>query len=78
LFSVQSAPSSFFQPPSAYITAGQSIEIPLGCRELHHEIELGAVISKVREANHANLQKPETLGSANESFLDTNREINFL
>ena len=34
------------QPPSAYITAGQKIEIPLGCNDLHHEIELGVVISK--------------------------------
>ena len=34
------------QPPSSYITAGQKIEIPLGCQELHHEIELGVVISK--------------------------------
>ena len=36
----------FFQPPSSYITAGEKIEIPLGCQELHHEIELGVVISK--------------------------------
>ena len=34
------------QPPSAMITAGQQIEIPLGCAEIHHEIELGVIISK--------------------------------
>lgn len=38
-------PLLFMKPPSAYIVAGQQIEIPLGCRELHHEIELGVVIS---------------------------------
>jgi len=37
-------PLLFMKPPSAYITAGQSIEIPLGCTEIHHEIELGIVI----------------------------------
>ena len=34
------------QPTSAYIEAGQHIEIPLGCNDLHHEIELGVVINK--------------------------------
>ena len=42
----QCLPASLLQPPSSYITAGQKIEIPLGCQELHHEIELGVVISK--------------------------------
>ena len=28
------------------ITAGQQIEIPLGCTEIHHEIELGVIINK--------------------------------
>ena len=26
--------------------SGEKIEIPLGCNDLHHEIELGVVISK--------------------------------
>ena len=39
-------PCLLIQPPSSYITAGEKIEIPLGCQELHHEIELGVVISK--------------------------------
>ena len=34
------------KPPSAYIEAGQKIEIPIGCDDLHHEIELGVVINK--------------------------------
>eukprot|EP00088_Acartia_fossae_P056720 TRINITY_DN66075_c0_g1_i1.p1 TRINITY_DN66075_c0_g1~~TRINITY_DN66075_c0_g1_i1.p1 ORF type:complete len:228 (-),score=25.77 TRINITY_DN66075_c0_g1_i1:66-716(-) len=40
-----SKPLLFMKPTSSYITAGQSIEIPLGCSELHHEIELGAIIN---------------------------------
>ena len=40
------AKTNVIQPPSSYITAGEKIEIPLGCQELHHEIELGVVISK--------------------------------
>ena len=43
---VPSKPLLFMKPPSSYITAGENIEIPLGCQELHHEIELGVVISK--------------------------------
>ena len=43
---VPSKPLLFMKPPSSYITAGEKIEIPLGCQELHHEIELGVVISK--------------------------------
>merc|ERR1712200_10053 len=39
-------PLLFMKPASAYITAGQPIEIPLGCSELHHEIELGAIVGK--------------------------------
>jgi len=41
---VPSKPLIFMKPPSAYITRGQKIEIPLGCEEIHHEIELGVVI----------------------------------
>ncbi|XP_023340040.1 probable acylpyruvase FAHD1, mitochondrial [Eurytemora carolleeae] len=62
-------PLLFMKPSSSYITAGQSIEIPLGCSELHHEIELGAVISKqskrIQESEAMNFigkfRKPETL-----------------
>ena len=43
---VPSKPLLFMKPPSSYITAGEKIEIPVGCQELHHEIELGVVISK--------------------------------
>ena len=39
-------PLLFMKPPSAYITAGQGIEVPLGCLELHHEIELGVVVGR--------------------------------
>ena len=37
---------TFVKPPSAYIEAGEKIEIPIGCNDLHHEIELGVVINK--------------------------------
>jgi len=43
---VPTKPLLFMKPASCYITAGQPIEIPLGCSELHHEIELGAIINK--------------------------------
>jgi len=43
---VPTKPLLFMKPPSAFITAGQEIEIPLGCTEIHHEIELGIIISK--------------------------------
>ena len=43
---VPTKPLLFMKPPSAMITAGQQIEIPLGCAEIHHEIELGVIISK--------------------------------
>jgi len=37
-------PLLFMKPSSSIITQGQSIEIPIGLTELHHEIELGIVI----------------------------------
>jgi len=43
---VPTKPLLFMKPPSAMITAGQQIEIPLGCTEIHHEIELGVIINK--------------------------------
>uniref|UniRef100_A0A224XXJ3 oxaloacetate tautomerase n=1 Tax=Panstrongylus lignarius TaxID=156445 RepID=A0A224XXJ3_9HEMI len=39
-------PIVFLKPSTSYITQGQEIEIPEGF-EVHHEIELGAVIRKV-------------------------------
>merc|ERR1719193_1984389 len=38
---VPTKPLLFMKPASSYIRAGQAIEIPLGCSQLHHEIELG-------------------------------------
>ncbi|XP_064601679.1 acylpyruvase FAHD1, mitochondrial-like [Liolophura sinensis] len=43
---IPSTPILFLKPPSAYITQGQAIKIPKGCSELHHEVELGIIISK--------------------------------
>ena len=37
-------PLIFMKPPSTLIQNGSPIEIPLGCQEVHHEIELGVVI----------------------------------
>merc|ERR1712223_1609701 len=39
-----SKPMLFMKPPSTYIKNGTAIEIPIGCKEVHHEIELGIVI----------------------------------
>ena len=39
-----SKPLIFMKPPSTYITNGMSIEVPVGCESIHHEIELGVVI----------------------------------
>eukprot|EP00095_Tigriopus_kingsejongensis_P011592 maker-scaffold297_size217559-snap-gene-1.15 protein:Tk11592 transcript:maker-scaffold297_size217559-snap-gene-1.15-mRNA-1 annotation:"fumarylacetoacetate hydrolase domain-containing protein 1 homolog" len=41
---VPTKPLLFMKPPASIIQAGESIEIPLGCSEIHHEIELGIVI----------------------------------
>jgi len=38
-------PLLFMKPATAYITSGKPIRIPKGCTSLHHEIELGIVIS---------------------------------
>nr|ACO11507.1 Fumarylacetoacetate hydrolase domain-containing protein 1 homolog [Caligus rogercresseyi] len=43
---VPSTPMLFFKPTSSYITKGEHIEIPLGCTEIHHEIELGVIIKE--------------------------------
>ncbi|XP_034046912.1 acylpyruvase FAHD1, mitochondrial [Thalassophryne amazonica] len=41
---VPSEPVLFLKPPSAYVTEGSPIRIPLYCSNLHHEVELGVVI----------------------------------
>ncbi|XP_061172198.1 acylpyruvase FAHD1, mitochondrial-like [Saccostrea echinata] len=39
-------PVLFMKPTSAYISQGQNIKIPIRCKLLYHEVELGVVISK--------------------------------
>ncbi|OQV14439.1 Acylpyruvase FAHD1, mitochondrial [Hypsibius exemplaris] len=39
-------PVIFMKPTSAFITQGQKIVFPPGCKNLHHEVELGIVIGK--------------------------------
>ncbi|CAK8672110.1 oxaloacetate tautomerase fahd-1, mitochondrial-like [Clavelina lepadiformis] len=39
-------PLIFLKPTSSYVVEGESIKIPNGCNSLHHEVELGVVISK--------------------------------
>ncbi|XP_062590977.1 acylpyruvase FAHD1, mitochondrial-like [Saccostrea cucullata] len=39
-------PILFMKPTSAYISEGQNIKIPVGCKLLYHEVELGIVIRK--------------------------------
>merc|ERR1712172_460708 len=46
-------PMLFMKPPSTYIKNGTAIEIPLGCKEVHHEIELGIVIGSPCSRVHA-------------------------
>lgn len=47
---VPTTPLLFLKPTSSYITMGQGddhcIQIPRGCTNLHHEVELGVVIGK--------------------------------
>jgi len=43
---IPSKPMMFLKPTTSYIVEGQSIKIPKGCSELHHEVELGVVIGK--------------------------------
>ncbi|CAB4070090.1 FAHD1 [Lepeophtheirus salmonis] len=43
---VPSSPMLFLKPTSSYIQSGERIEIPLGCSEIHHEIELGVIIKE--------------------------------
>ncbi|KAL4231605.1 Acylpyruvase fahd1 [Mactra antiquata] len=43
---VPKKPILFLKPTSSYITEGEKIRIPEECSSLHHEVELGIVISK--------------------------------
>jgi len=43
---VPSKPMMFLKPTTSYIVEGEKIKIPKGCKELHHEVELGVVIGK--------------------------------
>lgn len=38
-------PLLFLKPTSSYVVEGNAIKVPLGCSSLHHEIELGVVIT---------------------------------
>ncbi|KAK3797607.1 hypothetical protein RRG08_054633 [Elysia crispata] len=44
---VPSKPILFLKPTSAYISAGDTIQIPRGCTDLNHEVELGVVIGAI-------------------------------
>ena len=39
-------PVLFLKPTSAFVTEGEPIRIPEGCKELHHEVELGVIIGR--------------------------------
>jgi len=39
-------PLMFFKPTSAYVTAGQPIKIPIGCKNLQHEVELAIIVGR--------------------------------
>ena len=43
---VPKEPLIFLKPTSSYVCEGESIFIPSGCSNVHHEVELGVVISK--------------------------------
>jgi len=43
---VPSKPMMFLKPTTSYIVEGEKINIPRGCDELHHEVELGVIIGK--------------------------------
>jgi len=53
---VPKEPLIFLKPTSSYVKEGNPIKMPEGCRKLHHEVELGIVISKTGtgiEESHA-------------------------
>ena len=39
-------PVLFLKPSTSYVLEGNPIKIPLGCNDLHHEVELGVIISR--------------------------------
>uniref|UniRef100_H2Y0X5 Oxaloacetate tautomerase FAHD1, mitochondrial n=1 Tax=Ciona intestinalis TaxID=7719 RepID=H2Y0X5_CIOIN len=43
---VPKSPLIFLKPTSSYVREGSAVKIPTGCSTLHHEVELGIVISK--------------------------------
>ncbi|XP_067928867.1 oxaloacetate decarboxylase, mitochondrial-like [Watersipora subatra] len=43
---VPAEPILFLKPTTSYITKGSPIILPKGANELHHEVELGVIISK--------------------------------
>ena len=44
---IATSPVLFLKPPSSFLLPGAgSIEMPIGCTNLHHEVELGVVIGK--------------------------------
>ncbi|XP_064466101.1 acylpyruvase FAHD1, mitochondrial-like [Ornithodoros turicata] len=43
---VPEKPLLFMKPPTAYVVEGNPIKIPRACDELHHEVELGVIISR--------------------------------
>lgn len=43
---IPQSPLLFLKPPSCIITKGQKVQVPPGCTNLHHEVELGVVIQK--------------------------------
>lgn len=43
---IPTKPLIFLKPTTAYVTEGNPIKTPKNCSSLHHEVELGVVISK--------------------------------
>jgi len=41
-----SKPIIFLKPSTSYVTEGNAIKVPIGCKELHHEVELGVIIGR--------------------------------
>jgi len=39
-------PLIFFKPTSAYIAQGEPIKIPMGCKNLQHEVEFGVIVGR--------------------------------
>lgn len=50
-------PMLFIKPTSSYLLEGNPIKFPKGCKVLHHEVELGVVISK----NGANIPQEKAM-----------------